>query len=45
MAEQRYKYIVIGAGLAGDAAVDGIREIDEHGSILLVGAEIGRAHV
>ena len=33
MTEQTY--IVVGAGLAGSSAVDGIRERDEKGSILL----------
>jgi len=33
------KYIIVGAGLAGGSAVDGIREVDKDGSILLVGAE------
>jgi len=34
-----YRYLVIGAGMAGDAAVRGIRELDPHGSIGMVGAE------
>jgi 3-phenylpropionate/trans-cinnamate dioxygenase ferredoxin reductase component len=34
-----YEYIIIGGGLTGSAAVDGIRERDPHGSILLLGAE------
>jgi 3-phenylpropionate/trans-cinnamate dioxygenase ferredoxin reductase component len=39
MASNRYKYIIIGGGLAGGSAVEGLREIDQEGSILLVGAE------
>ncbi len=39
MAEQIYKYLVIGGGLAGASAVKGIRELDKAGSILLIGAE------
>jgi 3-phenylpropionate/trans-cinnamate dioxygenase ferredoxin reductase subunit len=38
MAEQ-YTYIIVGAGLAGAAAVDGIRELDKKGPILLLGTE------
>jgi NADPH-dependent 2,4-dienoyl-CoA reductase/sulfur reductase-like enzyme len=34
-----YSYIIIGAGLSGASAVEGIRERDRQGSILLVGAE------
>ena len=34
-----YEYIIIGGGLAGSAAIDGIRERDPHGSILLINAE------
>ena len=40
MQEQAYSYIIIGAGLAGVSAAEGIRQIDPHGSILLLGAEI-----
>jgi 3-phenylpropionate/trans-cinnamate dioxygenase ferredoxin reductase subunit len=39
MASQSYSYIIIGAGLAGASAVEGIRQIDQRGSILLLGAE------
>lgn len=39
MAERAYSYIVVGAGPAASAAVDGIRERDARGSILLIGAE------
>ena len=39
MPEQSYSYIIVGAGLAGASAVEGIRQKDRHGSILLVGTE------
>jgi len=34
-----YKYLIIGGGLAGDAATRGIRELDENGLIGLISAE------
>lgn len=34
-----FKYVIIGSGLAGTAAVEGIREVDQQGSILLIGNE------
>jgi len=34
-----YKYIIVGGGMAGDSAVQGIREVDKTGSIALIGAE------
>src|SRR5512146_978188 len=34
-----YKYLIVGGGMTGDAAVKGIRELDTDGSIGLVGAE------
>ncbi|MGB7160129.1 MAG: FAD-dependent oxidoreductase [Tepidisphaeraceae bacterium] len=39
MPEQSYSYIIIGAGLSGASAVEGIREVDQQGSSLLIGAE------
>ena len=33
------KYLIIGGGLAADAAVRGIRELDQHGSVLVVSEE------
>lgn len=36
---ERFDYLIIGGGLAGASAVQGIRELDIKGSILLVGAE------
>jgi NAD(P)H-nitrite reductase large subunit len=32
-------YLIIGAGMAADAAVRGIRDIDETGTITIVGNE------
>ena len=34
-----FDYVIVGGGRAGVSAVEGIRELDESGSILLVGAE------
>jgi NADPH-dependent 2,4-dienoyl-CoA reductase/sulfur reductase-like enzyme len=34
-----YKYLIIGGGLAGDAAVRGIRELDPEGSICMISME------
>lgn len=34
-----HDYVIVGAGRAGASAVEGIRELDSSGSILLVGAE------
>lgn len=34
-----YKYLIIGGGMTADAAVHGIREVDEVGSIGLIGVE------
>ncbi len=34
-----YKYLIIGGGMAADAAVRGIRDVDAEGSIGLIGAE------
>jgi 3-phenylpropionate/trans-cinnamate dioxygenase ferredoxin reductase component len=39
MPERFYPYIIIGGGLAGAAAVEGIRRHDSGGSILLISAE------
>jgi len=36
---KHYKYLIIGGGLAGDAATKGIRELDTDGSIGLIGIE------
>ncbi|HET8607283.1 MAG TPA: FAD-dependent oxidoreductase [Gaiellaceae bacterium] len=34
-----YRYLIVGGGMTGDAAVKGIRELDADGAIGLVGAE------
>jgi NADPH-dependent 2,4-dienoyl-CoA reductase/sulfur reductase-like enzyme len=39
MARQSFKYVIVGAGMAGASAVEGIRDVDRQGSILLAGAE------
>ena len=36
---KRYKYLIIGGGLAGDGATRGIREVDANGSIGLISME------
>ena len=36
MTERFYPHIIVGGGLAGAAAVDGIRQLDAAGSILLI---------
>ncbi len=37
--KQQYTYIIVGGGLAGASAVQGIRELDKKGSVLLIGDE------
>ena len=37
---KHFKYLIIGGGLTGDAAVKGIREVDESGSIGMFSTEI-----
>lgn len=39
MGRTKYDYVILGAGLAGVSAAEGIREIDPEGSVLLVGDE------
>ena len=39
MPEKTYDYVIAGGGLAGASAVQGIRELDKKGSLLLVGGE------
>src|SRR3954447_23612226 len=34
-----FRYVIVGGGMAGDAACRGIRDRDPHGSIALVGEE------
>ncbi len=36
---KHYTYVVVGGGMAADSAIKGIREVDESGSIALIGAE------
>jgi NADPH-dependent 2,4-dienoyl-CoA reductase/sulfur reductase-like enzyme len=36
---ERYKYVIIGGGLAGQRGADGIRKVDEGGSVALVTME------
>jgi 3-phenylpropionate/trans-cinnamate dioxygenase ferredoxin reductase component len=36
---KHYKYLIVGGGMAGDAAVRGIRELDTEGSIGMIGWE------
>jgi 3-phenylpropionate/trans-cinnamate dioxygenase ferredoxin reductase component len=39
MADHEYTYLIVGGGMAADAAARGIREVDPHGAIGLIGAE------
>ena len=39
-----YKYLIAGAGMTGDAAVKGIREMDPKGTIAIVGSEPHRPY-
>jgi 3-phenylpropionate/trans-cinnamate dioxygenase ferredoxin reductase component len=39
MAGKRFEYVIVGGGVAGCWAIDGIRSVDKTGSILLAGAE------
>ena len=39
-----YKYLIVGGGMTGDAAVHGIRAVDRVGSIGLIGAESHRPY-
>ncbi|MGA7194353.1 MAG: NAD(P)/FAD-dependent oxidoreductase, partial [Anaerolineales bacterium] len=36
---KKYKYLIVGSGMTGDAAVRGIRELDPNGSIGMIGNE------
>ncbi len=42
---KRYQYLIIGGGMAADAAVRGIREKDEEGSIGLISADVDPPYV
>ena len=37
---KKYKYVIIGGGMAGDAAITGIRELDLNSSVLMISSEI-----
>lgn len=37
---KQYRYLIIGGGMTGDAAVRGIRELDPNGTIGLIGLEV-----
>jgi NADPH-dependent 2,4-dienoyl-CoA reductase/sulfur reductase-like enzyme len=39
MPDESYSYIIIGGGLSGASAIEGIREVDARGSILLISNE------
>ncbi len=39
MAQESYKYVIVGAGIAAGKAVEGIRNNDKDGSILMIGKE------
>jgi 3-phenylpropionate/trans-cinnamate dioxygenase ferredoxin reductase component len=39
-----YKYVIVGAGMAGGKAAEGIRKVDAEGSILVVGHERQRPY-
>jgi 3-phenylpropionate/trans-cinnamate dioxygenase ferredoxin reductase component len=39
MTKKNFEYIIIGGGLAGASAIEGIREVDADGSIALIGDE------
>ena len=36
---QVYDYVIVGGGLAGASAIEGLRELDVTGNILLIGEE------
>src|SRR5512133_1348227 len=39
MAGEQFAYVIVGGGVAGNSAVEGIRELDKKGKILMVGGE------
>jgi 3-phenylpropionate/trans-cinnamate dioxygenase ferredoxin reductase subunit len=39
MVDLQYTYVIVGGGLAGASAVEGIRERDKNGSVLVISAE------
>lgn len=36
---KQYKYLIVGGGMTADAAVKGIRQVDENGTVAVIGAE------
>ncbi|MAT42660.1 MAG: pyridine nucleotide-disulfide oxidoreductase [Anaerolineaceae bacterium] len=42
---KRYQYLIIGGGIAADAAVRGIRAIDEDGTIGIISAEVDPPYI
>jgi len=39
MESEGYRYVIIGGGLAGASAAEGIREVDPNGSVVIIGQE------
>ena len=39
MNERKYSYVIVGGGLAGASAAEGVREIDKNGPVLIIGEE------
>ena len=42
---KHYKYLIIGGGLAGDGAAQGIRDLDSDGSIAIFSTELDPPYV
>ncbi|MDD4574076.1 MAG: hypothetical protein PHR69_07665, partial [Sphaerochaeta sp.] len=42
---KHYKYLILGGGMAGDAAVRGIRELDKIGSVGMISLETDPPYV
>jgi 3-phenylpropionate/trans-cinnamate dioxygenase ferredoxin reductase component len=40
----KYEYLIIGGGMAASAAIEGVRSVDEHGSIGVISAEEDRPY-
>ena len=39
MEKKAYRYVIVGGGLAGASAAEGIRELDPEGSVIIIGQE------
>jgi 3-phenylpropionate/trans-cinnamate dioxygenase ferredoxin reductase component len=39
MSDKKYSYVIVGGGLAGASAAEGIRQMDASGSVLIIGEE------